>query len=331
MKRLISLFCALLLSAALLAVPALASASVPTPGSDIYVTDWAGALSETTKNTIVSENASLESACSGAQIAVVTVQFLPSGYDSEQYANLLFNSWGVGSSTANNGMLLLLVTEEDRGWLAVGAGIADAMSDDDINTMLETYLWPKFDSGDTDGAVNSLFPQLVSWLQNYYGVSATAAPGGGTVYSPSSGSTVPQSGSGSDAGAVLGSAVVIVIILAAVILLVAVNSVGRRRYYNGFGFRPSFFFWPGLFHRSPRYGPGPRNPFDPNGPPMNGGRDDRWGGGWGGGFGGGHSSGGFGGFGGGHSSGGGFGGGGGFHGGGGFGGGHSSGGGGGRR
>ena len=119
-KRIITL----LLAIAVLSLPVLA-ADIPDAGTgdDFYVHDEAGTLSESTRELILDVNGPLEQYCSGAQIVVVTINYLPEGYDSEQYANLLFRSWGVGSETENNGMLLLHVVREDRGWLVQGSGI----------------------------------------------------------------------------------------------------------------------------------------------------------------------------------------------------------------
>lgn len=324
MKRTLSLLCAVILALAACALPAMAA---PLETSDsFYVNDAAGVLTEATKNEIIGQNGNLEYYCDGAQIVVVAIDFLPSGYDSEQYANLLFNDWGVGSATANNGLLLLLVTEEARGWVAVGAGISGSLSEDYINDTLNSYFWDYVDAGEFDTAVSTVFPQFLSWYEGHYGVSFTGGASGEQSGSSGEEVYVPDNGYQPDygygyGGVSLFSGLVTVIVIIFVIALFAGNSIGRRRYYNSYGVWPAFFFFGGpRYRRPPRYGP--HNPFDPNGPPMNNGRHDDWGGGshfgGGSGFGGGGHSGGFGG--GGH-----FGGGGGFGGGG-----HSSGGGGGR-
>ena len=114
MKRTLSLIFALALCLALSA-GALAADEIIEPGPDFYVTDNAGTLSESTKELIINASGPLELYCDGAQICVVTINYLPRGLDSEQYSWLLMNEWGVGSAGANNGMLLLHVVMEDRG------------------------------------------------------------------------------------------------------------------------------------------------------------------------------------------------------------------------
>ena len=171
-KRMKKLFSALfaLIFAFTIACGALASDGVMQPSDDFYVTDNAGTLSESTKELIDLASGPLEQECNGAQICVVTINYLPSGYDSEQYAWLLFNDWGIGSETANNGMLLLHVVQEDRGWLAVGQGLTNYIGTDEINSLLDEYFWPYSDAGEYDEAVATLFPHLIDVYEDIYGV-----------------------------------------------------------------------------------------------------------------------------------------------------------------
>lgn len=170
------------ISALLLALILIFSLAIPSfaafdHSEDFYVNDEASVLTSTTKNQIIEANASLESDCEGAQFVVVTIDYLPSGYDSEQYANLLFNNWGVGSVVNNNGILLLLVVEEYKGWLAVGAGIADDLTTSEINDMLDTYFWTYVDNNEFDAGVSSMLTQIVNFFEGYYGVSSSSSSG----------------------------------------------------------------------------------------------------------------------------------------------------------
>ena len=236
MKRIFALILALLLLPAL-ALSALA-ADVPEPSADFYVYDGAGTLSQSTKDLILNASGPLEKYCDGAQIVVVTIDYLPSGYDSEQYANLLFNSWGIGSSSANNGMLLLHVVKEDRGWLAVGAGISNQVSTDSINSLMDSYFWPYSDAGEYDKAVATLFPHLVDIFAALYNTSAlyggTGSTQGGDYYED------PYYDPYYDDGPSLGTVIAFILIILLLVLSFA-GSLGRRRYY-GRAYYPSFFF-----------------------------------------------------------------------------------------
>ena len=83
---------------------------------DYFVTDAAGVLSAVTKEDIINANLDLEERCKGAQIFIVTVEYLDGMY-SDEYAMQLFNNWSVGDRIENNGMLLLLATGENKAWL----------------------------------------------------------------------------------------------------------------------------------------------------------------------------------------------------------------------
>ena len=169
MKRFFSALCALTILFAL-SFSALASDEYLQPSEDFYVNDQAGTLSESTKELIDNASGPLEQYCDGAQIVVVTINYLPSGMDSEQYGWLLFNNWGVGSETANNGMLLLHVVMEDRGWLVLGQGLTNRISTDEVNSLMDEYFWPYSDAGEYDEAVATLFPHLIDVYEGIYGV-----------------------------------------------------------------------------------------------------------------------------------------------------------------
>ena len=281
-KRIVTL----LLAIAVLSLPVLA-ADIPDAGTgdDFYVHDEAGTLSESTRELILDVNGPLEQYCSGAQIVVVTINYLPEGYDSEQYANLLFRSWGVGSETENNGMLLLHVVREDRGWLVQGSGIESQFSTDDINDLLDTVFWPLSDAGEYDEAVARLIPQLVAVYSDIYDTNELY--GGSSDISSTN--TVIDELWDNYRRQQLQSRLVLLAVIVIVLALLFVNSMGRRRrYYRSYGTHLPLFFFCG----------GPGGPRGPRGPGWPGGPRPPFGGGGGfhgGGFGGGFHGGGFGG------------------------------------
>ena len=106
------------LSALLLAAlcPAFAAtASLPSLPSGQCVVDDANVLSSSTVQTITDLNAQLESSCSGAQIGVLTVDYT-GNLTTEDYALQAFNTWGIGSSSENNGVLILATVSATPRW-----------------------------------------------------------------------------------------------------------------------------------------------------------------------------------------------------------------------
>ncbi len=184
-----------------------ASALVSESGS-FYSADYANVLSDETEQMIINYNGALEQQCQGAQIVVVTVDYLD-GMNSDEYAYQLFNDWGVGSADYNNGMLLLLATQENKAWLAYGLGLNSQMSDTTVDDLLNKYFWTDFDKGNYDEAVTKLFKALLSWYDDVYD-SDTADAG---TASSNSGSQNSGGSSFSFSG-IIRTVVVIAIIMA---------------------------------------------------------------------------------------------------------------------
>lgn len=169
-KKFISGLAALMLCALLIS-PAQA---VVSQSESFYVADYANVLSNATEEMIISYNGALEQQCQGAQIVVVTVDYLDGMY-SDEYAYKLFNDWGVGSADYNNGMLLLLAVQENKCWLAYGLGLNSQLSTNDVDELLEDYFYDSFDAGKYDEAVTELFMELLDWYDERYDSSTATA------------------------------------------------------------------------------------------------------------------------------------------------------------
>lgn len=253
-----------------------AALAVVEPTSVFYVADYADVLSSDTENYIVQQNEALWEA-TGAQLVVVTVDFLDGMY-SDEYAAEVFHSWGIGDADANNGFLLLLSPGEGKGWAMVGRGLEDSLTASKLDGWLNDYFWDDFDAGNYDAAVIALFDQVHAWYETYYAaVLSGGAPSGGTAAAPNGGqSSVP--GPGYDApysrgGGFFGLGSVffllVVILFIAMILDSMRYSRYRRRYLLPGMPPPPYVYRPFIFGRPHR----PRPPRPPRGPrpPMGGG------------------------------------------------------------
>ena len=256
--KLIKCAMALFLAMLLLSVPALAIDLEAGAGEAFYVRDTANVLSSATEAAIVEYNNVLEASCDNAQLVVVTVSYLDE--DSEVAATQLMNDWGVGSSRQSNGMLLLLVANEYRGWLAVGAGLDNAFTGDMADAYLEQYFWDHIDNNEYDAGVQALTKSLYQWYLDYYNVSAGTAAGFAPVVTVS----------GNQAGAAMGS---ILLLLILIVLLIAVSNSNRRyRRMRSWGYTGSYWpiFWFGgrrLYRDwSRRYSTRPRTYYTPPSP-----------------------------------------------------------------
>lgn len=305
-----------------------ASASLPDLPAGQCVVDDANVLNSQVEQTVNDLNSKLEANCNGAQIGVLTVQYTGS-LSTEDYAVQAANAWGIGSSSENNGVLILLVMEsplyEDGDYyVTYGDGFRNTMLESQASAIAQT-MEDDFVNRDYDAAVVTCASNVADTIAQVYGVSLNGGSAEPADDHMSFGEVISTL-------VMLFLTLVILLWLAMLVFRFFIAPIGRlfghnsgafaagymagsarRRYRRGPPPPPGPGFGPGY---GPGYGPGPRN--DPPRPPRNNRRPPRppTGGGFGG-----MSGGSFGGgsFGGGHSGGGSFGGmgGGSFHGGGG--------------
>ena len=293
MKYMKKIVLTVLLTAVLLAaVSAPAAAALVQQSADFYVTDAAHVLTEKTRNDIIDANADLEQQCKGAQLVVVTVEYLDGMY-SDEYAASLFNDWGIGSREGNNGLLLLLAVKENKAWLEVGAGIDGVLNESLVDEYFDMYFWTDFDARNYDAAVRNMCEELFTWFAGYYGVnqsgSTYAPPSGGNyiqeqqvgnewVYmpQPQENASVWSRFTGWLGRAVRLAVIWSVIILFILIVIVIAGSADRRRhraYYVHMGMPvPRYHWWYGwggyrrpyrVWYRNQRMRPG-RAPYRSN-------------------------------------------------------------------
>ena len=88
----------------------------------------------------------------GAEMAVVVIKSLD-GLSVEEAAVKLFELWGIGKKSKDNGLLLLWSTGDRRVRVEVGYGLEGALPDGKVGAILDTYVIPKFKAGEFDEGV----------------------------------------------------------------------------------------------------------------------------------------------------------------------------------
>lgn len=146
--------------------------AMPSPTLDFYVNDFASLLSESTKEYIINVNTSLESQ-TGAQVVIVTVPNLQ-GESLEQYATDMFRAYGIGNSTKNNGVLLLLALEERQFGIEVGYGLEGVLNDGKTGEIQDLYVIPHLRVGNWDKGIKNGFDAIVKEVCNEYQISVTS-------------------------------------------------------------------------------------------------------------------------------------------------------------
>lgn len=129
---------------------AYASAEISIPpqptGSNIYVQDYANVISPEDELRIKKLGRELEQKTT-AQIAVLTIKSLE-GQALEDYSLEVLRQWGIGQKDKNNGVLLLVVTNDRQSRIEVGYGLEGALPDGLTGTLQDRYMLPYFRNGD---------------------------------------------------------------------------------------------------------------------------------------------------------------------------------------
>ena len=289
-KRISALVLVFVLSLAALAPAASAAASLPALPSGQCVVDDAGVLSSSTVQAITDLNAQLESSCNGAQIGVLTVDYT-GNYSTEDYATEAFNTWGIGSASENNGVLILLVMESplyDDGdyYVTYGDGFRNTTLESQASAIAQT-MEGDFVNRDYSDAVITCANNVADTIASVYGVNLNNGSYDGGSYNDG-GYAEPDDGPTTFEDVVLGIVILFMSLLVMLIIVLFVfrvfiapigHAVGwnwgpfawgymagsaRRRYRPGPPPPPGPGFGPGY---GPGYGPGPRN--DRPRPPRN--------------------------------------------------------------
>lgn len=267
--------------------------NIPLSDEGAYALDKSGVLSSETENHIARYNQYLAESC-GAQICVVTIPTMDYvGYDDiENYAYDLINAWGIGDKDEENGVLLLLVTDDELCRCLQGEGLEDTLSSSAISDILTENMQDDFYAGEFDSGTKKTFDALYRRLCAIYSVDPdgvddfTYDPGynNGTVF-PNE--PVPAKSKKLSFWEII---VIIITVLVALRLIGKLFSAIGSNSGNGgcgCGCLPAFLLgtrvgssnrrgpWPGGFHGGPRPGGGSR----PSGGFTGGGGRSRGGGG----------------------------------------------------
>ena len=137
MKRLLSIAVALALIILCFCGCSETEDGLPKPNENFYVNDFAGVISEADQSEMLSRSVALAEKTT-AQVVVVTVKSLD-GKEAYEYALELGREWGVGDEEKDNGIVILLATQEREIYIAVGYGLEGALPDSKTGRIIDVY------------------------------------------------------------------------------------------------------------------------------------------------------------------------------------------------
>ncbi|MEO1590914.1 MAG: TPM domain-containing protein [Cyanobacteria bacterium J06632_22] len=92
-------------------------------------------------------------ATTGAQIIVVTMPDIGTASTVMAYADELFDAWEMGRINIENGVLLLVVTNDRTAAIRAGNGILAVLSDAQLQTILDDRVMPQLRDGNVDRGI----------------------------------------------------------------------------------------------------------------------------------------------------------------------------------
>ena len=219
----------LLMLALLASLGSSAQSLPPRPNPPRLVNDLAGLMqpaeTDALERKLVAYNDSTSS-----QIAVVTVPTLD-GNDIADYAQKLYEAWGIGRKGSNNGILILVAKQEHTARIQTGYGLEGAVPDAIAKRIISSTLVPAFRQNQYYAGLDRSTDQLIALAKGEYKADpADARPQGRR----------DSGGSGIPFWVIIG-----VLVLLFIMLRNRGGGGGRNRGFGG-GFIPPIIFGGGF-------------------------------------------------------------------------------------
>ncbi|MBU1167015.1 TPM domain-containing protein [Patescibacteria group bacterium] len=154
--------------------------AVDYPKPQGYVSDYAEVISEVKEQELNATLQKLEQK-TGKEVAVLTVSSLE-GLTVDQYANEIFEKWGIGKKGEDNGVLFLVAIDDKKMRLEVGYGLEGELTDAGTKLILENDVKPYFKDSNYEAGIESGVNKIAAILQGEEVLPVeTASPNEGSV------------------------------------------------------------------------------------------------------------------------------------------------------
>lgn len=142
-----------------------ASAGIPLPKPEGWVSDHAGLLDTSTKNNLelLLTEVNREG---GVEIAVVTLPTL-GGQSIEEVAVELFAAWGIGKKGKDEGALLLVAPKERKLRIEVGYGLEETIPDGLAGEIIRNTITPRFREGRFAAGIEAGITEIVEIIARH--------------------------------------------------------------------------------------------------------------------------------------------------------------------
>ncbi|MEW6201941.1 MAG: TPM domain-containing protein [bacterium] len=139
------------------------------PAYNGYVNDYAGIISAAADQRLEQLLTALDKKTS-AQVAVAVMKDI-GDEDIETYAADLFKEWGIGQKGTDNGVLLLIITEQRKFRIEVGYGLEGVLPDAKAGYILDNIVRPHFRKGDFDEGITAGVEAIAAEILTEYNLT----------------------------------------------------------------------------------------------------------------------------------------------------------------
>lgn len=146
-----------------------AKVTYPKPTNLKYINDYVNLLSNSDKEKIVSIGKDLEDKTSAQ--AVVVIINSTQGTPIEEYSNKLFRTWGIGTASKDNGLLILLAVNDNKYRVEVGRGLEGALPDVLTHRVMEALAIPNFKERKYGTGIVESYSKFSDYIAQEYGVT----------------------------------------------------------------------------------------------------------------------------------------------------------------
>ena len=107
-------------------------------------------------------------------VVVVTLKSIE-GNDPADYANRLYEAWGIGKKGEDKGVLILLALTERKVRIETGYGVEGILPDGLVGEILDTYVVPYLKKGNYDKGLSNALVAVSSVIAKDAGISLTGS------------------------------------------------------------------------------------------------------------------------------------------------------------
>jgi len=146
--------------------------SVPSPVG--AVNDFAGVIPATDKTRMEDLSRELLEKA-GVAVVVATVTSL-GDQNAEDYADRLYQTWGIGKKGEDRGVLIFLAVKERRVRIETGYGVEGILPDGLVGEILDKYVTPHLKQNDYGKGLSNAMVAITTVIAKDAGVSLTGHP-----------------------------------------------------------------------------------------------------------------------------------------------------------